>query len=790
MTIKKKLSLNAVVVLTAISIIIATALISARTVDQNVRELTQKTAPYQLKALNQQRELQAHASSLVNLSSSRTMEEFKKSVSPVNESLAAVTKASEEMARLKGENSGEDKTISQITKSIQDITDRKIKGQEEVLIASKGIQERMTEVSNSLDALVRKLQQKNSGVMITGVDNLMVANQQLNTLNTVRDGIKDLNLYIAKIPTTSDKRSVAGLRDNVAKTVKEITQALKLLKGQDKTAAEIGQKLGGLNEKVTGNRGMAFLQLKNIGDEDDKQKERIETMAKEAGYELSYILPTIEKMIVNAGNTVKSNTGEMSKNIESFTNTNAILSLASGLSLLSATLVTQINNCIYAKNMAEFQQQATLISNLFKDAQNRGQKLQGLVGKGKNNDELKMITGFMKALAVVKDSFSAAGGVEEKVKASLKNIEELEALNNQMRTITAKHLKESQKEVSQAGLNQENVVTSLNQASRRTMQIVTLIGGLIIAITLFMAIFITRSITGPINRVVKGLMESANQVSAASGQVASSSQSLAEAAAEQAAGLEETSASIEEMASMTKHNADNSNVANTMMRDTSQVLGEANRSMAELAESMKEISKAGEETAKIIKTIDEIAFQTNLLALNASVEAARAGEAGAGFAVVADEVRSLAMRAAEAAKDTTNLVEGTVQKIKIGNQIVTKTNAAFNEAAGSTKKVSGLVEEITAASNEQAQGIKQITTAITEMDRIVQGNAASAEESAAASQEMNGQAETMKGFVGQLEALVTEKNKNRSQKSAKVITGTKKKGFVKVGYKPALIRQV
>ncbi|MBA4393617.1 MAG: chemotaxis protein [Desulfobacca sp.] len=613
----------------------------------------------------------------------------------------------------------------------------------------------------------------------------MGANQQLNTLNTARDGLKDLTLYIARIPVTADKRSVAVLRDNVTNTVKEVSQALKNVKGGDKVVTEIIQKLSGLNEKVAGNRGMAFLQLKNISDEDDKQKERIETMAKEAGYELSYILPTMEKMIVGAGSAVKSNTGEMSRNIDSFTNTNTILSLASGLSLLSASLVTHINNSVYAKNKADFEQQTTLISNLFKDAQSRGQKLQGLVSKGKNNEELKMINAFMKSLSVVKDSFSASDGVKEKVAASLKNMEELEALNGQMRNITAKHLKESQKEVSQAGANQENVVISLNLASKRTMQIVTLVGGLIIAITLIMAVFITRSITRPINQVVEGLLDSADQVSAASSQVSSASQSLAEAASAQAAGIEETSASMEEMSSMTKHNADNSNQANIMMKNTSTVLDEANRSMAELAESMQEISLAGEETAKIIKTIDEIAFQTNLLALNASVEAARAGEAGAGFAVVANEVRSLAMRAAEAAKDTTNLVEGTVQKIKIGSQIVTKTKASFIEAADSTKKVGGLVEEITAASNEQAQGIKQINTAITEMDRLIQSNAASAEESASASEEMNAQADTMKGFVSQLESLVTNNKEIETGRAKKKITDIYKKNFLKLGYKSA-----
>jgi len=269
-----------------------------------------------------------------------------------------------------------------------------------------------------------------------------------------------------------------------------------------------------------------------------------------------------------------------------------------------------------------------------------------------------------------------------------------------------------------------------------------------------------RSIIRSLKRIIEGLNDGADRVASTSSQVNSASQSLAEGASEQAAGIEETSSSIEEMSSMTRQNADNANQANLLMAETTRVVNEANRSMSELIGSMKEISTASEETAKIIKTIDEIAFQTNLLALNAAVEAARAGEAGAGFAVVADEVRNLAMRAADAAKNTANLIEGTVKKIKNGSDTVAKTNEAFSKVATGSKKVSELVGEISAASNEQAQGVEQINKAVAEMEKVVQKNAASAEESASASEEMNAQAETMKGFVGELVALVRRRNGN------------------------------
>lgn len=285
--------------------------------------------------------------------------------------------------------------------------------------------------------------------------------------------------------------------------------------------------------------------------------------------------------------------------------------------------------------------------------------------------------------------------------------------------------------------------------------IVLLAGGIFLGFTLLGVLWFARSISLPINRIIEGLGEGAEQVTAASNEVSTSSQSLAEGASEQAASIEETSSSMEEMASMTKKNAENAGHADNLMKDTNQVVTAANESMAQLTVSMEDISKASEETFKIIKTIDEIAFQTNLLALNAAVEAARAGEAGAGFAVVADEVRNLAMRAADAAKNTAELIEGTVKKVSDGSELVATTNEAFGKVAESSEKVGAIVAEISAASSEQSQGIEQVNIAIAEMDKVVQQNAANAEESASASEEMNAQAEQLKSFVQDLVMVIT-----------------------------------
>lgn len=287
-----------------------------------------------------------------------------------------------------------------------------------------------------------------------------------------------------------------------------------------------------------------------------------------------------------------------------------------------------------------------------------------------------------------------------------------------------------------------------------TRNFIILITSAFLALVVVSIIYFARSISRPIKNAVNHLNDSADQIASASMEVSSASQSLAEGASEQASAIEETSSSLEEMSSMTKQNADNAGQADSLMKQANQVVQQANSSMALLTNSMRQISNASEETSKIIKTIDEIAFQTNLLALNAAVEAARAGEAGAGFAVVAEEVRNLAMRAADAARNTSGLIEDTVKKVKEGSDLVLKTNEAFLLVADSTSKVGSLVSEISAASNEQAQGIGQINKAVAEMDKVTQQTAASAEESASASEEMSAQAQQMKSISTDLADII------------------------------------
>ncbi|MFA6411061.1 MAG: methyl-accepting chemotaxis protein [Syntrophales bacterium] len=262
------------------------------------------------------------------------------------------------------------------------------------------------------------------------------------------------------------------------------------------------------------------------------------------------------------------------------------------------------------------------------------------------------------------------------------------------------------------------------------------------------------SIVAPVQRAAERLNAGSDEIASAAGEVALASQSLAEGASEQAAAIEETSSSLEEMSSMTKQNADNAKQAKAHMAEARIVVDRVNQQIENMADTVREVTSKSEETGKIIKTIDEIAFQTNLLALNAAVEAARAGEAGAGFAVVAEEVRNLALRAAEAAKNTSVLIENTIQVVRRNSELTDATREGFKENVEIAMKLGTLVDEIAAASDEQAQGINQISKAVHEMDKVVQQNAANAEESASASEEMSAQAQTMREIVQELVQVV------------------------------------
>jgi methyl-accepting chemotaxis protein len=323
-----------------------------------------------------------------------------------------------------------------------------------------------------------------------------------------------------------------------------------------------------------------------------------------------------------------------------------------------------------------------------------------------------------------------------------------------MRPELARYLKSIQAEVD---ANQQAATTKVDQIDTMvTSAKIFMVFGVICALGLGAGVgyVIVRGTNAVLRTSVTALTEGSEQVVSAAGQVSTSAQSLSQGATEQAASLEETSASMEEMASMARRNSENTQEATGLMTEVDSRVSESNQALGAMVVSMTAIQESSAKVAKIIKTIDEIAFQTNILALNAAVEAARAGEAGMGFAVVADEVRNLAQRSAQAAKDTAGLIEESIARSQEGSGKVDLVASSIGAITASVTRVKGIVEEVREASRQQTQGIDQVAQAIAQMEKVTQTTAATAEESAAASEELNAQAESANAVVKQLEALV------------------------------------
>jgi methyl-accepting chemotaxis protein len=278
--------------------------------------------------------------------------------------------------------------------------------------------------------------------------------------------------------------------------------------------------------------------------------------------------------------------------------------------------------------------------------------------------------------------------------------------------------------------------------------------GLTVLISIVLAVFLVRTIVLPLKYLVHLLTAESRNVDTAASDISVTAQKVAEGTTQNAASLEETGSAIEELSSMTRSNYENSKDALKLTSQATESAKLSEVSMEQVIDAMSQIAASGNEIGRIIKSIDEIAFQTNLLALNAAVEAARAGEAGAGFAVVADEVRNLAIRSADAAKNTADLIAKTIDSINMGSDLVRKSSENFSSLIDAVQKVSDIITEVSNASEQQSLGIGQIGNAVAEMDKVTHANASVSQETASHSSALAGSADDLDRHIATLEKLI------------------------------------
>ncbi|MBL8238428.1 MAG: MCP four helix bundle domain-containing protein [Bryobacterales bacterium] len=354
-------------------------------------------------------------------------------------------------------------------------------------------------------------------------------------------------------------------------------------------------------------------------------------------------------------------------------------------------------------------------------------------------------------------SFEAFRSQNQRVLEKLQAQKMDEALSD-MNSILLPRLNQINREARRIFQGEEAVLDSLSKDAETTRVTILSVLGLLCVVSVgvgFGVLHNQRSVTRVLAHSIHELTLNSQQLSGTAAQVSSSSQSVSQAASEQAASLEETSASADEIHSMTARNAEHAGSATERTKEANRIIQEANLALHQMMESMNEISNSSGRISKIIRVIDDIAFQTNILALNAAVEAARAGEAGMGFAVVAEEVRNLAQRSAQAAKDTTQLIEESIARAAEGKEKLDEVAASITGVTNAATKVQALVEEVHGGSEQQARGIEQIARAVSRMEQVTQQLAATAEESAASGMELSSHARGVDEIVNDLRQLFT-----------------------------------
>jgi len=735
------------------TVISITAVIGIKFIQKNIFALTQKSTPYQIKTLDNQRALQAHASNLLKLAGSETAEEYKQNLSQSSESLAEEIKSAEELVKLGSTSDYEANAISESTKSIEDMTQKRLRLQQETQTVVQSIRGNLSETAKrlqGLDASIRKLQQSAAKKMVTNIDLTSNENKQATSLASFRDILNEISVFVAKIGTMLDKEKVERTYENLDGPINAMQLYIKLITWEDKqTGEDVSNKLNELSAKLG---VLKDNQLKFLASKDAAAAAKVAQTAKNTDADISYLQTMARVEISKAKTSLEHSTEEMTSSIVAFSDTNTILILSSKINFSSAVVDSQVNYSLTVKGMTDFDKTVAAIVNEFNSIDSNAQKLKTLLIKGKSKNEIRLLADSLGALGTVKQGFIGKDGAAEKIKASMKNIDDVAKLNQKMKEMVAKQMLQSGKDVVFAQKSQVSAVASVKKAVGTTVMLIIIISCVAVLASILLSRWITTSISSPIRELTKvaegfgngdfsirmdenrkdefgtlaahfnlatsklgeittllkgsisKLTSSSQNLSVTAGNLYDGAKAQATQTEQSVTAMTEISQTIMDVARNARDAASASKDALDMATSGNSVITKTVRGMHEIAASVKgaativgKLSGNSDKIGEIVNTINDIADQTNLLALNAAIEAARAGEEGRGFSVVADEVRKLAQRTAEA----THEIAGIIHEIQTDTG---KSVSAMN--SGQTR-----VEEGVLLTNEASHSLEAIVKA-------------------------------------------------------------------------------
>ncbi len=797
MKIRTKLALNTFTILILMTFIASAAVIGIRYIQKSIFTLTQKSTPYQVKTFNHQRALQSHAANLLKVAASDSLEEFKNNSARSTESLAEEIKAADDLTKLGSPRNYDHDQFTEITRGIEGITNKRLLLQRDTVVSVAAMKQNLANASGklqSLDASIRKLQRGATDKMVTNIYGNARDNEKSTLLSNVMDSLKDLNGFCAQLLQVNDKGTVESLYTNTATPLYNLQVAKRIVWLDEGASEGIVKSIYDIDEKLSAARDLYIIY---VGSHDSASHAKATKAVSDAQGAISAMIDTVKKEADTSNYSQITSSEVMSTSVLDFSSTNGILMLSSETIFSSSVIDSLVNYSLSVRSLADFDKTVATIQNESNKVIASANKLMALLRKGSFKKEIKLLDESIRALTMVKASFLDKDGAADKIRSSLKNVEEVAKLNQKMKEMVAGQMALSNKDAAVAEQSQESTVASVRAAVSTTTTIIIVIAVVAVLASLLVGRWIAAAITGPIadlsklaagfgsgnfsismdeNRrdefgavaahfnqasaklteITNLLKSSIDKLSGGAGHLSQTADCLYRGTEEQvthtaqsAVAMTQINATVQTVAGHACDSAASSKEAHLMATNGMAVVTKTFKGMQEISQSViaasESIAKLSENSRtidSILSTINDIADQTNLLALNAAIEAARAGEHGLGFAVVADEVRKLARRTAEA----THEIAGIINIIQADT---VSSVAAMNE--GKLRVVEGM--KLSAEASESLEAIVGVSKLGVDRAQMI---ATATDGQATASRDVSERMETIAGISGTLKGATMD----------------------------------